>query len=153
MILNLKRRYKGSKYTIGTLTIGDIFKCDTIEDIDRNLDDSMPVYTIKAKKVYGYTAIPKGEYIIDMRTVSPKFKDRSWAKPYGGKLPRLLDVKGFSGVLIHVGNTEKDSLGCILVGENKVKGKVINSTKTFNTLMSLLLKASLRGEEIKIIIK
>lgn len=153
MILNLKRRFKGSKYTIGTLTIDGKFKCDTLEDIDRGLSDDMQEYIIKSKKVYGETAIPTGTYVIDMYTVSPKFKDRSWAKPYGGKLPRLLDVKGFSGVLIHVGNTNKDTLGCILVGENKVKGQIINSTATFNKLMKLLLEAHVKGETIKLTIK
>lgn len=152
MILNLKRKYKGDKYTIGTLTIEGLFQCDTIEDVDRGLENSMSKQEIETTKVYGHTAIPKGEYIIDMSTISPKFKERSWAKPYGGKLPRLLNVKGFEGVLIHVGNTEKDSLGCIIVGENKIKGRVINSTRTFVKLMALLMKASLKGEEIKLII-
>lgn len=153
MILNLKRRFKGPKYTIGTLTIDGKFKCDTLEDTDRGLSDDMQEYIIKSKKVYSETAIPTGTYVIDMYTVSPKFKDRSWAKPYGGKLPRLLDVKGFSGVLIHVGNTNKDTLGCILVGENTAKGKVLNSTDTFHKLMKLLLEAHVKGETIKLIIK
>lgn len=73
-----------------------------------------------------------------MNTVSPKFKDRVWAKPYGGKLPRLENVPGYEGVLIHVGNKPADTLGCILVGQNKVKGQVINSTATFNKLMEAL---------------
>ena len=153
MILNLKRRFKGPKYTIGTLTIDNKFKCDTLEDTDRGLSDDMQEYVIKSKKVYSETAIPTGTYVIDMYTVSPKFKDRSWAKPYGGKLPRLLDVKGFSGVLIHVGNTNKDTLGCVLVGENTAKGKVLNSTATFHKLMKLLLEAHVKGETIKLTIK
>ena len=60
--------------------------------------------------------------------VSPKFKDRSWAKFCNGKLPRLLEVPGYNGVLIHVGNKPSDTLGCILVGYNKIKGQVVNST-------------------------
>lgn len=44
-----------------------------------------------------------------------------------GRVPRILNVKGFEGVLIHPGNTAEDTLGCVLLGENKVKGKVINS--------------------------
>lgn len=152
MELNLKRKYKDPKYTIGDLYINDKLFCNTIEDTDRGLKDSMTLTDIKAKKVYGQTAIPTGTYEIDMNTVSPKFKNRSWAKPYGGKLPRLIEVKGFDGVLIHVGNTAEDSLGCILVGKNTAKGKVKESTTTFNKLMTLLLKAHLKGETINLII-
>lgn len=152
MELNLKRKYKDPKYTIGDLYINDKLFCNTIEDTDRGLKDSMTLTDIKAKKVYGQTAIPTGTYEIDMNTVSPKFKNRSWAKPYGGKLPRLIEVKGFDGVLIHVGNTAEDSLGCILVGKNTAKGKVKESTAIFNQLMTLLLKAHLKGETINLII-
>lgn len=150
MKLELKRRFKGPKYTIGSLFINGVYECDTIEDVDRGLTDSMSVEEIKAKKVYGETAIPTGTYKIDMNIVSPKFKDRSWAKFCGGKLPRLLDVKGYEGVLIHVGNKAEDSLGCILVGDNKIKGQVINSTATFQELYGKLLKAKVKGEKITI---
>ena len=150
MKLELKRRFKGPKYTIGSLFINGVYECDTIEDVDRGLTDSMSIEEIKAKKVYGETAIPTGTYKIDMNTVSPKFKDRSWAKFCGGKLPRLLDVKGYEGVLIHVGNKAENSLGCILVGDNKIKGQVINSTATFQELYGELLKAKVKGEEITI---
>ena len=165
MEIVLKRRFKGLKYTIGSLFINDEYFCDTIEDIDRYLDSSMSLEDIKNIKVYGETAIPYGTYKIDMNTISPKFKDRIWAKPYGGKLPRLLNVKGFDGVLIHVGNNEQDTLGCLIVGENKLKGKVINSTITFDTtkknlfnitfnnLMDRLLESHIAGEEIHITIK
>lgn len=153
MEIILKRRFKGLKYTIGSLFINNEYFCDTIEDIDRYLDSSMSLEDIKNIKVYGNTAIPYGTYKIDMDTISPKFKDRTWAKPYNGKLPRLLNVKGFDGVLIHVGNTEQDTLGCLIVGENKLKGKVINSTITFNNLMDRLLESHIAGEEIHITIK
>ena len=79
----------------------------------------MSIEYIKKKKVYAKTAIPTGTYKIEM-TYSNKFKRI---------LPLLVDVKGFSGIRIHRGNTEIDSSGCIIVGENKVKGKVINSTR------------------------
>lgn len=153
MELLLKRRFKGPKYTIGSLYINGIYECDTIEDTDRGLHNNMSEEEIKLKKIYGQTAIPYGKYKIDMNTVSPTFKNRSWAKPYSGKLPRLLNVKGYEGILIHVGNTASDSLGCIICGENKIKGKVINSTACFMELMTVLLKAHLKGEEITIEIK
>lgn len=138
--LRLKRTYRGVSYTIGKLYLNDKYICDTLEDVDRGLKSTMSIEEIKKTKIYGDTAIPTGKYKVNMNTVSPKFKDRSWAKPYDGKLPRLIDVQGFSGVLIHVGNKPADTLGCILVGENKVKGQVINSTVTFNKLMAELRK-------------
>lgn len=150
MELVLKRTFKGPNYTIGQLYVNGVYECDTLEDTDRGLTSSMTVQEIASKKLYGETAIPTGTYKIDMNTVSPKFKDRSWAKFCGGKLPRLLEVKGYSGVLIHVGNKPADTLGCILVGDNKIKGQVINSTSTFQQLYYLMLRASVRGESLTI---
>lgn len=140
MNILLKRIAKKEKYTIGNLYIDGKFICNTLEDSDRNLTDSMSQEDINKIKVYGQTAIPTGTYKVDMNTISPKFKNRAWAKPYEGRIPRLLNVKGFEGILIHCGNSAQDSLGCILVGENRVKGKVINSTATFSKLMSILLQ-------------
>lgn len=152
MELRLSRDYKKDKYTIGRLYINGKFFCNTIEDKSRGLSSDMNESQIKILKVYGETAIPTGTYTIDMNTVSPKFKDRSWAKPYGGKIPRLLNVKGFEGVLIHTGNTAKDSLGCILLGLNTKKGMVTNSTEYFHVLMKELLRAKMLGETITITI-
>lgn len=153
MKLLLRRTFKGPNYTIGKLFINGIYECDTLEDTDRGLTSQMTLEEIKAKKVYGVTAIPTGTYNINMTTVSPKFKDRTWAKPYKGMLPRLENVKGYEGVLIHVGNKAEDTLGCILVGENKVKGQVINSTAAFYELMTVLLKAKSIGESIELTIE
>lgn len=153
MKLLLRRIFKGPSYTIGKLFINGVYECDTLEDQDRGLTSQMSLEEIKAKKVYGVTAIPTGTYSINMTTVSPKFKDRAWAKPYKGILPRLENVKGYEGVLIHVGNKAEDTLGCILVGENKVKGQVINSTATFQELYSVMLKAKLLGEELSLTIE
>lgn len=153
MKLLLRRIFKGPRYTIGKLFINGVYECDTLEDQDRGLTSQMSLEEIKAKKVYGVTAIPTGTYSINMTTVSPKFKDRTWAKPYKGMLPRLENVKGYEGVLIHVGNKAEDTLGCILVGENKVKGQVINSTATFYELMTVLLKAQSIGESIELTIE
>ena len=153
MKLLLKRTFKGPQYTIGKLYVNGIHECDTLEDTDRGLTEDSPLSEIQSKKIYGETAIPTGTYKIDMNTVSPKFKDRSWAKFCGGKLPRLIDVPGYSGVLIHVGNKPADTLGCILVGDNKIKGQVINSTSAFQELYFLMLKAKVAGEEITVTIE
>ena len=93
MKLLLDRIYKGPNYTIGKLYINGVYECDTLEDVDRGLTSQMSLDEIKSKKIYGNTAIPTGTYIVNMNTVSPKFKDRIWAKPYNGILPRLGRIK------------------------------------------------------------
>lgn len=139
MKLLLKRIAKKPTYTIGKLYLDGEYFADTLEDRDRGLTQDMDLEDILRIKVYGETAIPTGTYRIDMNTISPKFKDRSWAKPYKGKIPRLLDVPGFDGVLLHPGNSANDSLGCILVGNNTQVGKVLNSQAVFKRLMQKLL--------------
>lgn len=119
--LLLDRIYKGITYTIGRLYINGEYFCDTIEDVVRELNS-------KEDKVYAKTAIPKGIYKVVM-TYSPKFKRI---------LPLLLDVPYFTGIRIHNGTDENNSSGCIIVGENKVKGKVINSKKTLDKLINRL---------------
>ena len=142
MEILVKRIAKKSKYTIGKMYIDGQYICDTLEDADRGLNQNMSLEAIKNKKVYGETAVPTGTYKVDMNTVSPKFKSRTWAKPYGGKLPRLVLVPGYDGVLIHPGNKAEDTLGCILVGENKAVGQVLNSQVTFKKIMSILTKGT-----------
>ena len=138
MKLLLKRIAKMEKYTIGKLYIDGKYFSDTLEDTDRNLTSTMSKDQIVKVKVYGKTAIPTGTYVVDMNTVSPKFGKRSWAQSYEGKVPRLQDVPGYEGVLIHPGNTADDTSGCILVGRNKVKGQVVESQNTFHSLMNIL---------------
>lgn len=130
MKLTLKRIALKPTYTIGHLYIDGEYFCDTIEDKVRDLK--------KEPKIKGQTAIPYGTYEVITNVVSPRFKDRSWAKPYGGKVPRLVHVPGFEGVLIHPGTDQNSTSGCLIIGQNKIKGKVINSQKTFYALMSKL---------------
>lgn len=154
MELLVKRVARRDEYTIGRLYINGVKFSDTLEDCDRGLTQDMPLEEIKAKKVYGKTAIPTGTYEIDMNTISPKFQARSWAKPYGGKLPRLLNVPGYEGILIHPFNSAAESLGCIGVGKNSIKGMITDSSRTFMSLMSkYLLPAKVRGEKITISIE
>lgn len=140
MELLLKRIFCGDKYTIGHLYINGEYFSDTLEDVDRGLTNDMSEEQIKKIKVYGRTAIPTGRYKVEV-TYSPKFKRY---------LPILLDVKGFSGIRIHSGNTHEDTLGCLLVGYNKVKGQVINSRVTSDKLTALLRNTK---EEIYITIE
>lgn len=142
MNIILNRIAKKAKYTIGKLYINDKYFCDTLEDTDRGLTQSMTEQQIGSKKVYGETAIPTGTYRIII-SYSNKFKKQ---------MPLLLNVPGFAGIRIHSGNTEKDSLGCILVGKNKSVGKVLESRDTYSKLFSILQEAN-KKETIKITIK
>ena len=117
MKLQLKRLYPKSNYTIGKLYIDGVYFCDTIEDTDRELYQTMPITEIKAKKKQDITAIPYGEYKVVL-SMSPRFRK---------VLPEILNVPGFTGVRIHSGNTQYDSSGCLILGKNTVKGKVTNS--------------------------
>ena len=143
MKLKLKRIFKGDSYTIGHLYINSIYFCDTLEDKVRNLS--------KEPKVYGETAIPAGIYEIDMNTTSSRFKSRSWAKKWGGIVPRLKNVPYFEGVLIHPLNRPEESYGCIGIGENSKPGMVLNSVIYFQILMEkYLYPAKKRKEPITI---
>ena len=128
MKLVLKRTAKRPTYTIGNLYIDGEFLCNTLEDADRGLRQNMHLSEIQRIKVMHETAIPTGTYKVIVN-MSPRF---------GRLLPRLLDVPGFEGILIHRGNTDKDTSGCILVGENKAVGKVINSTPYELKLVEML---------------
>jgi len=144
------RKWRKDTYTIGILYVNGIKLCETVEDKDRGLNSSMDLATIAKRKVYGETAIPTGTYKVILST-SLKFKSRAWAKKYGGLVPEILGVKGFDGVRIHPGNTAEDSLGCLLPGDNKIKGGVINSTKRYYELMDkYLVPAWTKKEEITI---
>ena len=135
MELILKRIALKETYTIGHLYVDGKYFCDTCEDKVRDLT--------KEQKVYSETAIPYGKYQICL-SISPKFKRL---------LPKLLNVPHFEGILIHRGNTAADSAGCILVGENKEVGKVLNSTVTEQRFVDLMKKAKDKGEDIWITIQ
>lgn len=155
MELILKRIALRNEYTIGKLYVNGEYVCDTIEDTVRDLDKDGK-FANGEVKIPGKTAIPYGRYEITMKVKSPKYSNftkYSWAKKYDGYLPRLLNVPHFDGVLIHVGNSALDSEACVLVGENKVVGKVINSVNTFRRLMDdYLVPAKKRNEKIAITI-
>lgn len=136
MDLHLKRRYYGVDYTIGSLYIDGRYFCDTLEDTVRKLPVSCPDTPHEhdcrcREKVYARTAIPAGTYTVTMEH-SPRFKR---------VLPLLHDVPHFRGILIHSGNDEDDTAGCILVGKNEIQGMLVESRATSDALNKLLAKA------------
>ena len=152
MELMLQRKYKLEKYSIGKLYVDGVYFCDTLEDKDRNLYQGMGLDWIRSVKVYGETAIPYGRYKITL-SYSNKYSQKEKYNFTGGRMPLINKVPCFKGILIHPGNTNKDTLGCILVGYNKEKGKVLNSFDTFSKLWKLIADAEAKGEEIWITIQ
>ena len=120
--LTLTRIAKRTDYTIGRLEDENGVKiCDTLEPTWRN-------YKGGELKVPRKSAVPEGTYPVVI-TKSKKF---------GKYLPLLVGVPGFKGVRIHSGNTVNDTEGCILVGQNLIKGKVLLSRLTLEKLMRLI---------------
>ena len=129
MELLLERKYLKAAYTIGCLSVDGTRLCDTLEDRVRDL--------VHEPKVSGDIAIPAGRYEVIVNH-SPRF---------GRDLPRLLDVPGFEGILIHRGTTARDTSGCILVGDNRQPGRVLNSAPYELRLTVLIREAAERGEQ------
>ena len=148
MELILERIAKRKTYTIGRLYIrrrvddeylagtADDYFCDTLEPTWRD-------YEHGAYKVKGRSAIPEGRYAVVI-SYSPRFKQ--W-------LPILLGVPKFEGIRIHAGNTAKDTEGCILVGQNREVGKVLDSRKWLYELKQKIVEAKDRGESVWITVK
>ena len=143
MEILVERKYKKENYTIGHVYINGEYFCDSLEDTDRGLTRDMSLAEMREVKEYGNTAVPAGRYQIAY-TYSNRFKKH---------LPLLLQVPCFEGVRIHAGNTHADTSGCLLLGENKAVGKVLNSRKTMSEFMSILNPIIEEGGEIWITIK
>jgi hypothetical protein len=148
MELRLNRKYCKEEYTIGHLYVDGVYFCDILEDKVRDVNRDGDLHDKDEYKVYGKTAIPYGKYEITLKTMSPKYSKRASYVWCGGYLPRLLNVPHFDGILIHAGNSAEDSCGCLLCGENKIKGKLINSMSTLKRLYAILKAADARGEKI-----
>ena len=133
LLLRLNRIYKTETYTIGNLFVRDHYFCDTLEDKVRILNT-------EKDKIKKQTAIPAGCYKVIL-SFSPHFQC---------VMPELLDVPYFKSIRIHWGNDIDDTDGCVLVGENKQKGKVLNSKATYKRLMEILEPVFKSGEEIYI---
>ena len=141
MKLTLKRIALRSTYTIGRLYVDGNYFCDTLEDTVRDLNKNGK-FDNGEKKVYAKTAIPYGTYEIKW-TYSPRFKKYT---------PQLMNVPSFEGIRIHAGNTSDDTEGCLILGENKQVGKVLNSRATINKFYPIIKKACSK-EKVTIEIK
>ena len=108
MKLDVIRFQFGKDATNGLLFIDDVFECYTLED------------QYQEKKVMHETCIPEGEYKIEYRTVGG-FHSKYTAR-YGAFHRGMLwikEVPGFEYILIHTGNTDEHTSGCLIVGESQ----------------------------------
>lgn len=151
MELTLRRDFpRTAGYTLGRLFVRGSFICDTLERADLGLSPSSSSSTIAAAKTGEGCAIPCGDYSVVL-ALSPRFSRQAFYKRFGGLLPRLQAVNGFTGILIHSGNTVADTKGCVLVGTRKGVGVLASSRSAFSRLMrDFLLPARERGEQIRI---
>jgi hypothetical protein len=116
MELTLTRSVFTDKSTIGKLYVDGVFECHTLEDVVRDV------------KIAHETAIPEGRYPVKLDT-SPKF---------GKDIPHVANVKGFTDILIHNGNTPEQTWGCILVGQSTAPNFVGNSKAALKALVAKL---------------
>lgn len=152
--ITLRRTFRPPQgpYTIGHLYDGDgKYICDTIEDTDRGLRNDMTAEAVLRFKVKAKTAIPTGTYALTIDVVSPKFSLKKYYMDYCcGKVPRILNVPGFEGILMHMGSSERSSAGCVIVGYNTVKGRVTNSQAAYERLYRILQRYRQQGHKLYI---
>lgn len=132
--LVLSREFYTEQCTIGSLWLADDLVCYTLEDKVR---EPLPWWEgadmrPSAWKVKGATAIPRGAYMV-RNTLSPRFRK---------VLPRLEAVPGFSGILIHKGNSAADTEGCILVGLQRdlPRHRIYNCQPALDAVMAIIEK-------------
>lgn len=148
------RKWKRENYCVGRIYIDGVLYGNTLEDTDRGLTDAMDERIIRNRKIMNKTAIPTGRYLIDMRTVSPRFSQYPfYMETCQGMLPRIKNVKCFDGILIHCGVDHSNTSGCILVGLNKEVGRLTDSKEVFTKIYAEMKKARDRGEAIYITIE
>lgn len=137
MQLQLIRKFKNDKRTIGELHLNGKFFCHTLEDTIRDISEGKC-----ENKIKGQTAIPAGTYEVVL-TFSNRFQKY---------LPLFLKVPCFEGIRIHGGNTEANSEGCILVGaQTDGETRIWNCAGVLKSLMAEIKKVE-RKEKVFIVV-
>ena len=145
MKLTVVRTQFGTDATNGILLVDGLFECYTLED------------QYQAVKVMHETCIPEGTYDIKFRTVGgfhSKYSERYGNAHYG--MLHLQDVPNFTYILIHAGNTDEHTSGCLIVGETQQDldisddGFIGHSGKAYLKLYNKVAKELLLGKEVSI---
>lgn len=148
MDIKVNRFSSGKEDTLGTLSIDNKFFAFTLEDEART------------KKVMGETRIPAGRYEIKLRTEGGfhnRYLNKFGSNFHKGML-HLQDVPNFTWVLIHIGNDDDDTAGCLLVGDSSFSnveepGKIGSSTNAYKRLYPVIASALEAGESVHITIQ
>lgn len=141
MKVRVERGIYRSECTIGRLLIDDVQMCRTLEDTVR-----------VGAKIYGKTAIPEGTYPIRLRTEGTTHEDYKvrFAGIHRGTL-HIDNIPGYKYVLLHIGLSAIDTLGCILVGMAYNGGdRIEKSTAAYLKIYPIIAKAIEAGEEVTI---
>lgn len=141
MILRLERRWFTEAATEGELLVDGAHECWTIEDASRGLKATMSLEEIQRHKVYGLTALPVGEYRLELYA-SPK---------HGPDTLQLVEVPGFEHTQIHAANRAEELLGCIAVGIERTSPTddwIGGSRTALTALRAKVVPRLRRGEQI-----
>ena len=145
MKLQVVRTQFGKDATNGLLFIDGVFECYTLED------------QYQAVKVMHETCIPEGTYDIKFRKTGgfhAKYSARYKNAHYG--MLHLQDVPGFTYILIHTGNTDEHTSGCLIVGETQqdldinFNGMVGSSAVAYKKMYAKVANQLLQGKEVTI---
>jgi hypothetical protein len=135
MKLTLLRFPSFKDSTLGGLLVNERFQCFTLEDEFREV------------KVPGETRIPAGTYRVALQTAGKMHEKYTTKYPEHRGMLTLVSVPDFTSVMIHVGNTDRDSAGCILVGDMAMaNGELGQSVVAYRKLYGMVSNAILAGE-------
>lgn len=144
MKLTVVRYSDNEESTLGLFFIDGKFICYTLEDEGRKV------------KVKGETRIPSGTYKVKLRTVGTHHSRYSKKFPdiHKGML-HVTGVPNFTNILIHIGNTDDDTMGCLLVGDSSISnvnqvGRINSSTVAYKKIYPLIAEEIIKGESVEI---
>lgn len=144
-VIRFNKREDSTNGLLFDITDERKFLCYTLEDEGRE------------EKVYGETCIPEGEYRLGLRREGgfhARYSKRFRSIHLG--MVEVLDVPNFTHILLHCGNTDEDTSGCLLVGDTQhnnsmeKNGFIGRSTKAYMRIYPAIAEALDKGEEVTI---
>lgn len=125
-------------YTMSRVYVNNNLFCYGLEPYDAGIDKYTDVDEILEYKKQRKIAIPLGNYTMEY----------GWSNRYKQNMPKIIQVPGFAGILWHIGNTEKDTNGCLLIGKFYNVGMLYESRKTFEEFMKMWKAANFENNNV-----